>query len=98
MKILSTEETKRKSRLMSIAGDDTRLRILCFLFESKEPCVGEIAEALDMSIQSISFHLQIMKDNGFFETYRDGNKVCYKLVKHPFISELKKLVCDVDPL
>ena|SRR3989344_3035653 len=83
-----------KSRLLAVAGDQTRIRILFFMFEYKKACVSDIAEALDMNITAISHHLQIMRDNGLFTTERMGNMICYILVDNDFTKKLKKIVCE----
>lgn len=89
-----TPELTKKARFLAIAGDATRIRILCYMFANKKACVSDIAEALDMSISSISHHLQIMRDNGFFETERMGNMICYILVKNQYIKKLEQIICD----
>lgn len=85
----------KKARVLSLAGDETRIRILCFMFRYKKGCVGDIAKSLAMSVSSISHHLQIMKDNGFFMTERTGNSICYLLRRDAFMRGLKKVICDV---
>lgn len=87
------ETTSKKARLLSLAGDDTRIRILCLMFEYKEACVSDIAESLGTSVANISNHLQIMRDNGYFTTERMGSSVCYKLVLNDFTKQLEKIVC-----
>lgn len=86
----------KKARALSLAGDETRIRILCFMFRYKKACVGDIAKSLDMSVSSISHHLQIMKDNGFFMTERMGNSICYLLKGGAFMRGLEKVICDLD--
>lgn len=86
----------KKARVLSLAGDETRIRILCFMFKYKKACVSDIAKSLDMSVSSISHHLQIMKDNGFFITERMGNNICYALKKSAFMRGLEKVICDLD--
>ena len=93
-KFALTPDLIKKARLLAIAGDQARIRILCFMFENKKACVSDIVEALGMSISSISHHLQIMRDNGMFETERMGNKICYILVENDFSNKLKKLICE----
>lgn len=66
------------------------------MFSHNTACVSEIAKAVNMSIQCVSHHLQIMRDNGLFETRRDGNKICYSITSTDFTKQLKKLVCEVD--
>lgn len=89
-----TQELAKKARLFAIAGDPTRMRMLCFMFENKKACVSDIAEALGMSIASISHHLQIMRDNGLCETERDGTMICYSLIDSDFNRRVKKIICD----
>lgn len=90
-----TPDFIKKARLFEIAGDQTRIRILCFMFENqRKACVSDIADALGMSVASISHHLQIMRDNGLFETERMGNNICYILVNNDFIKRIEKIICD----
>lgn len=89
-----TRRLVQTSRLLALAGDQTRIRILCLMFEHKTACVSDIATSLGMSIASISHHLQIMRDNGLFTTERDGTTICYTLVHNEFTAKLKKIVCD----
>jgi DNA-binding transcriptional ArsR family regulator len=89
-----TKEVEHKARLLALAGDPTRIRIFCMLFEQKEACVSEIAEALGMSVARVSHHLQMLRDNGLFESQRDGNSICYKLAKTSFTKKIKSIICD----
>lgn len=86
----------KKARALSLVGDETRIRIFCFVFKYKKACVSDIAKNLEMSVSNISHHLRIMKDNGFFITERMGNNICYILRKGPFIKGLEKVICDLD--
>ncbi|MEX0877799.1 MAG: metalloregulator ArsR/SmtB family transcription factor [Candidatus Spechtbacterales bacterium] len=97
IKSISNEQALlKKARLFAIVGDDTRIKILCFLFESKEPCVSEISSKIDATIANTSHHLQLMHREGLLATERKGNNICYKLVKNEFTKELKKIICDVE--
>lgn len=87
------EELIKKARLLELAGDPTRIRILCFMFKYKKACVSDIAGSLDMSIASISHHLQVMRDNGFFTTERMGQNICYNLVENDAVKHLEKIIC-----
>jgi DNA-binding transcriptional ArsR family regulator len=89
-----TKDLVRRARLLELAGNPTRIRILCVLFERGEACVSDIAESLKMSVASVSHHLQLMRDNGLLEAERMGNNICYKPVKSELVNKLKKLVCD----
>lgn len=88
------KETRQLARMLSIAGDPTRLDILCFLFEELEACVSEIAEEVDISVASASYHLNKMADNDLLIRERDGNAICYCLAETSFIKKLEELICQ----
>ena len=93
--IVVNEDIERRAKVLSLAGDSTRLRILCLMFAYKQACVSDIAVSLGESVANISQHLQVMKDNGFFVTERKGNNICYRLVPDGFVQRLHPLVCDI---
>lgn len=92
-KIPLNQELTKRARLLALAGDETRIRILCFMFEYGEACVSDIAESLDMNINTISHHLRMMKDVGLFVSERMGVNVCYKLIRDEFVDNLEKAIC-----
>lgn len=92
-KILIDKRLTKRARLLSIAGDDTRIRIFCFLFEYGEGCVSDIAESLDISVNTASHHLRMMKDVGLLASERMGMNICYKLVRDEFVNNLEKAIC-----
>ena len=85
---------KKRARLLGLAGDETRIRILCFLFEYGEACVSDIAESLDANINTVSHHLRMMKDVELLSSERMGTSICYRLVTDDFTENLKRAVCD----
>ncbi len=88
-----SEEITQKAKVLSVAGDATRMRILCFMFDNEEACVSEIAEALDMSVAAISHHLLIMRDSNILSAQRMGKKVCYALEDNEGTQLLKNYIC-----
>lgn len=81
------------AKLMRTAGDESRLKILCTIFNNKKVCVSDIAQELDMSVAIVSHHLLVMSREGMLVPMREGKKVCYELKKGPFVSDLKKFIC-----
>ena len=81
------------AKLMRIAGDESRLKILCIIFRKEKVCVSDIAKELDMSIAIVSHHLQVMSRKGLVVSLREGKRICYELPKDPFVSDLKKFIC-----
>ncbi len=90
---LSTD-IKEKAQVLSVAGEPTRMRILCLLYENKEACVNEIAEACDVSIAVASHHLQALKEVGLVACERVGQTMCYCAQNNPYATTLKKIICE----
>jgi len=53
-----------------------------------EMSVGEIATAIEASLQSTSQHLQVMKDRGILASRRDGQTIFYRLVDQGLLERL----------
>ncbi|HEU5114453.1 MAG TPA: metalloregulator ArsR/SmtB family transcription factor [Candidatus Paceibacterota bacterium] len=81
------------AKKLLVAGDLTRLKILCLIFDDKKACVSEIAKKLDMSVAIVSHHLQCLARAGLLEPNREGKLVCYSLVKSRFNADLKNFIC-----
>ena len=81
------------AKLMRIAGDESRLKILCIIFGKKKVCVSDMADELSMSVAIVSHHLQVMSRQGLVVPIREGKKICYELPKDQFVKDLKKFVC-----
>ncbi|MEO1060092.1 MAG: metalloregulator ArsR/SmtB family transcription factor [Actinomycetota bacterium] len=78
--LLEPPEVDELAALFSMLASDTRLRILHAIARADEASVGEIATAIDASVQTVSNHLQRMADQRFVATRRDGNRVYYRLI------------------
>jgi len=78
---------------MRTAGDESRLKILCVIFNEDKVCVSDIAGELDLSIASVSHHLQVMSRERLVIPIREGKRICYKLPEGAFIKDLKKFIC-----
>lgn len=82
----------RTARLLALAGDETRIRILHLMLNQKEACVTDVARGLNMSLACVSHHLQLLKDAGLVKTTRKGNNICYALNKNSATETLKKIL------
>lgn len=67
------------SRILSLAGNEVRLKILFLLEEEKELCPCDLADILGMSTPAISQHLRKLKDGGLIFSRRDGQTLYYAL-------------------
>ena len=88
-----TKELAEKARLLKLAGEPARIRVLCVLFEKPGSCVSFIAEELNMSVAAVSHHLQLMHHGGLLKTHREGKQVCYRLTEHQLIHYLRQFIC-----
>ena len=81
------------AKLMRVAGDENRLKILCVIFNENKVCVSDIAKDLDLSVAIVSHHLHVMSQEGLVYSIREGKRICYQLPKGPFVRDLKKFIC-----
>ncbi|MBO7352620.1 MAG: winged helix-turn-helix transcriptional regulator [Lachnospiraceae bacterium] len=66
------------AELFKCFGDSTRVRILCVLLQG-EFCVGDIAEALNMTQSAVSHQLKLLKQAKLIAGKRDGKQILYSL-------------------
>lgn len=79
-KLQSAENSfDRLSQVLSLAGNDVRLKILYLLEVEKELCVCDLADILEMTIPAISQHLRKLKDGNILQTRRQGQTIYYTL-------------------
>jgi DNA-binding transcriptional ArsR family regulator len=70
---------ERLSQVLSLAGNDVRLKMLYLLEEENELCVCDLADILEMTIPAVSQHLRKLKDGNILQTRRDGQTIFYSL-------------------
>ena len=66
------------AELFKAFGDLTRVQILSLL-QQQERCVGEIAEAVQISQSAISHQLRILKQMHLIKFRREGKNILYSL-------------------
>ena len=67
------------SLVLSLAGNDVRLKILYLLKEESELCVCDLADILEMTIPAVSQHLRKLKDGNVLQTRRNAQTIYYSL-------------------
>ena len=67
------------SKVLELAGNEVRLKILYLLEEENELCPCDISDILGMSIPAVSQHLRKLKDGNIIESRRDGQTIYYSL-------------------
>jgi DNA-binding transcriptional ArsR family regulator len=76
---LASGEAERLGRLLGLLADPVRVRILFALVSVDELCVGDLAMALDISMDQSSYALKLLKSSGLVQSRRDGRVIHYRL-------------------
>lgn len=73
------EQLGRLASVLSLIADPTRARLLYALDVVEELCVGDLALALDVSEDAVSYALRILRTAGLVVNRKDGRVVYYRL-------------------
>ena len=60
-------------------NDDTRVKILHFIYKNSEVCVCDVESAFNMIQSRVSRHLKILKEAGFLKVDRRGRWAYYSI-------------------
>ena len=69
----------RLSQILSLVGNEVRLKILYLLEEEEELCPCDISDILDMSVPAVSQHLRKLKDANIIQPRRQGQTIFYSM-------------------
>lgn len=73
------KSVQRLARVLNLAGNEVRLKILYLIEEESELCVCDLSDMLEMSIPAISQHLRKLKDAQILKSRKTGQTVFYSL-------------------
>jgi DNA-binding transcriptional ArsR family regulator len=79
--VLTSSDADRLGRLLALLCDPTRVRILFALVAVDELCVGDVAAALDISMDQSSYGLRALRQAGLVTSRRDGRVIYYRLAE-----------------
>ena len=77
--MLSVDDAGRLAGLLGILADPVRSRILFALATAGELCVGDLALALDVTEDQVSYALKMLRLAGLVSFRKDGRIVYYRL-------------------
>jgi DNA-binding transcriptional ArsR family regulator len=99
--VLSEAEAGRLAGLLGMLADPVRSRILFALVTADELCVGDLALALDVTEDQVSYGLKMLRLAGLVSFRREGRVVYYRLsdgFPHPLLEHcLRQLLTIADP-
>lgn len=84
----SAEDAGRLTSLLALMADPVRLRLIYALDVSEELCVGDLALALDVSEDSVSYALRLLRTAGLVVTRKQG-RVAYNRLAEDFPEPLR---------
>jgi DNA-binding transcriptional ArsR family regulator len=67
------------SKVLALAGNEVRLKILYLLEEEQELCPCDLSDMLGMTIPAVSQHLRKLKDGSIVDSKRIGQTIFYFL-------------------
>ncbi|WP_459558615.1 ArsR/SmtB family transcription factor [Lacunimicrobium album] len=76
---LPTDLEKDLVQVFKLLADETRLRILAYLFREGELHVSALCERLQQSQPAVSHHLALLRVSGVIEVRRDGKHNFYSI-------------------
>jgi len=88
------ESIKSLSGILSLAGNEVRLKILFLINKEIELCVCDLSDILGMNVSAISQHLRKLKDGNLVDVRKDGQTYFYfiKDDRREFLGSLFKVV------
>jgi ArsR family transcriptional regulator, lead/cadmium/zinc/bismuth-responsive transcriptional repressor len=99
--LLSVDEAGRLAGLLGMLADPVRSRILFALATAEELCVGDLALALDVTEDQVSYGLKMLRLAGLVSFRKDGRVVFYRLsdgFPHPLLEHcLRQLLTIAVP-
>src|SRR5262245_13188545 len=99
--VLSVDDAGRLAGLLGMLADPVRSRILFALSAADELCVGDLALALDVTEDQVSYALKMLRLAGLVSFRKDGRMVFYRLsdgFPHPLLEHcLRQLLTIASP-
>jgi ArsR family transcriptional regulator, lead/cadmium/zinc/bismuth-responsive transcriptional repressor len=99
--VLSAGDAGRLAGLLGILADPVRSRILFALSAATELCVGDLALALDVTEDQVSYAVKMLRLAGLVSFRKDGRMVYYRLsdrFPHPLLEHcLRELLTIAAP-
>lgn len=77
--LLTPDDAGRLAGLLGMLADPVRSRILFALSAAGELCVGDLALALKVTEDQVSYAVKMLRLAGLVSFRKDGRMVCYRL-------------------
>ena len=99
--VISSEDAGRLAGLLGLIADPVRSRLLFALSTVERLCVGDLALALGVTDDSVSYALRMLRTAGLVQFRKEGRVVYYALAPsfpHPLLEHcLRQLLTMAAP-
>lgn len=92
---VSDAAVKDLAKVFKLLSDETRLRILLYLFQTEELHVRALCDLLEQSQPAVSHHLALLRVAELIEPRREGKHNYYRLLPQRFQELLDMLFAAV---
>ena len=79
-------QIKCTAKILNLAGNETRLKILYLIKTEKKVCVCDMSDILGISVSAISQQLRKLKDGRLLKSEKEGQTIFYRF--HPELEEI----------
>jgi DNA-binding transcriptional ArsR family regulator len=96
--LISVEDAGRLAGLLGLLADPVRSRILFALVAVKRLCVGDLALALGVSEDAVSYGLKLLRTAGLVTFRKQGRIVYYSLADafpHPLLEHCLRQLLQI---
>jgi DNA-binding transcriptional ArsR family regulator len=97
-KLISIDEAGRLAGLLGLLADPVRSRILFALVAVDRLCVGDLALALGVSEDAVSYGLKLLRTSGLVTFRKEGRIVYYALADafpHPLLERCLRQLLQI---
>jgi DNA-binding transcriptional ArsR family regulator len=95
---LPGEQARQLGMLLGVLGDPIRMRILTALVAAEELCVGDLALALEVNQDAVSYGLRVLRRHGLVQRRAAGRMGFYRLTNRQTRSGLVEALRQLQEL
>ncbi len=72
-----SESLPRISKVLRLAGNETRLKILFLIYQEDAMCPSDLAEVMEMTVPAVSQQLKKLSQSGLISSQKNGQTIFY---------------------
>jgi len=88
-----TDEIELTAKILNLAGNETRLKILLLIKNEQKVCVCDLSDILGISVSAISQQLRKLKDSHLLKSEKEGQTIYYQI--HPHSEEILEHIFEI---